>query len=285
MVGRSHLANPVPWPRGAKDTKTADGREGDRTVIRVLLVVDESPANTKVRRLLDSASDFEIIGETDDGYQAVALIGSLRPEVVFLDVQMPGLDGFGVLANLEPDQMPHIVFITAYDEYAVHAFELHALDYLLKPVGPERFEAVLARVRGQVGKSASPLALDRVEELLRHVIREPRYLERVLVSREERSFFVRLENVSRVEAAKNTLVFHSAKGPYYMRGTLGTIEDKLDPDRWVRINRSEIVQIDAIAELEPWFRGEYRVALRDGTKTVWGRRYLDRVDEVLGRKF
>ncbi len=253
-------------------------------MIRTLIIDDERPARAKIRRLLAEASDVEVVGEAADGRAALAAIRERDPDLVFLDVQMPGLDGFGVLAELEPEALPVVVFVTAFDEYAVRAFEVNALDYLLKPVDPERFQRLLERVRRHF-EPGSPALDERIERLLRQVGRAPRFLERVLVTSDGRSRFLKLVEVIRIESARNYLVLHAGPERHTVRGSLGGLEAQLDPQKWLRINRSEILQIDRIAHLEPWFHGEYRVLLDDGTRSTWSRRYLARADEILGRKF
>lgn len=250
---------------------------------RVLLVDDERPARQRLRRLLGAHQAVTIVGEAGDGPSAVASIRELNPDVVFLDVQMPGLDGFGVVAELD-EPLPAVVFVTAFDEYAVKAFEVHALDYLLKPVAPERLAQVFERLdRSRLTGSADGLAR-RLDRLLEALDRRPRYLERLLVTSGERSTFLRLDRVTHIEAARNYVAVHAPGGTHTVRGPLGALESRLDPARWVRVNRSTLVQIDAIGQVEPWFHGEYHLTLNGGAKVVWSRRYLERADEVLGRE-
>ncbi len=249
----------------------------------MLLVDDERPARQRLRRLLDAQGGVEIVGEAADGLTAVELIGKAEPELVFLDVQMPGLDGFGVISALA-EPLPKIVFVTAFDEYAVRAFEVHALDYLLKPVAPERLAQVFERMdQPQVGGRKGTLA-SRLDRLLEALDRQPRYLERILVTRGERSAFLKLERVTHAEAARNYVKLHEGSETHMIRGTIGSLLARLDPARWVQVNRSTIVQIEAIAQVEPWFHGEYHLTLADGVKIIWSRRFLSRADEVLGRK-
>jgi two-component system LytT family response regulator len=252
-------------------------------VIRVLVVDDERPARTKLQRLLRSAADVELVAEAEDGETAVDKVRDLRPDLLFLDVQMPGLDGFGVMAELEAEERPLVVFVTAFDEYAVRAFEVHAVDYLLKPVAPDRFATTLDRVRQRLAGEPNGAWGEPLERLLASLDRTPRFLRRIMVPDGERSRLLKLADVSRIEADRNNVVFHSRAGRHVLRGSLGTLEQQLDPARWVRINRSEIVQIDRITHLEPWFHGEYRVILDDGVRSTWSRRFLGRAEEVLGK--
>lgn len=258
-------------------------------MLRAIIADDERPARAKLRRLLAEHGDVEIVGEADGGAAALDAIHALRPDVVFLDVQMPGLDGFGVAAGLDGDPLPHIVFVTAHDDFAVRAFEVHALDYLLKPVTAERLGAAVERVRraaaARPAGGALEARMERLERMLREMDRAParRPLERLLVTSGERSLFVPLRQVLWMEASRNYVVLHVGKETFTVRGPLSALEERLDADAWVRVNRSQLVNLDAVAHLEPWFHGEYRVVLRDGARLTWSRRYLDRAPELLGR--
>jgi two-component system LytT family response regulator len=243
-------------------------------VIRALIADDEAPARRKLRELLARASDFELVGEARDGVEAVAAIRGEAPDVVFLDVQMPRLDGFGVIEEVGVEAMPLVVFVTAYDEHALRAFEVHAFDYLLKPFAPSRFERLLARVRSQVGQASAGDLAARIERLLAAVRPEAGPLRRILVEREEgRQVLLAVDGVQRIRAEGNYLRFFTADGEYRRRGTLREIEGRLDPARFLRLNRSEIVRLDAIRELQPWFHGDARVVLHDGSVLTWSRRY------------
>jgi two-component system LytT family response regulator len=251
--------------------------------LRVLLVDDERPARQRLRRLLDAQGGVEIVGEAADGLAAVERIRELEPDLVFLDVQMPGLDGFGVVAALD-DPLPDIVFVTAFDEFAVKAFEVHALDYLLKPVAPERLAQVFHRV-SRPGADARPGSLSsKLDRLLEALDRQPRYLERILITKGEQASFLRLDRVTHAEASRNYVILHEPQGSHTIRGTLATLLGRLDPRGWVQVNRSTVVRIEAIAKVEPWFHGEHHLTLTGGAKVVWSRRFLSRADEVLGRK-
>lgn len=250
--------------------------------LRVLLVDDERPARQRLRRLLGARSGVEIVGEAADGLAAVAAIREAEPDLVFLDVQMPGLDGFGVVAALA-EPLPNIVFVTAFDEYAVKAFEVHALDYLLKPVAPERLAQVFERMDRPKSRGAGTLG-SRLDRLLEALDRGPRFLERILITRGERSAFLKLDRVTHAEAARNYVKLHEPTETHTIRGTVGALLLRLDPAQWVQVNRSTIVRIDAIAQVESWFHGEYHLTLTGGSKIIWSRRFLSRADEVLGRK-
>jgi two-component system, LytTR family, response regulator len=235
--------------------------------IRALLVDDERPARRKMARFLEAADDFEIAGEAEDGASAVAAIGRLHPDVVFLDVQMPGMDGFEVASSIEAP-LPEIVFVTAHDQFALKAFEVHALDYLLKPYDEDRFKKVLDRVRSR-RRGDQDLAA-RIQQMLATA----RYPDRVLVTENERSFFIPIAEIDWVEGARNYVVLHAGGKTHTMRATLDGISKKLDPAAFVRVNRSAIVRLDGIRELQPWFHGEYKIVMRDGSTVMWSRRFV-----------
>jgi len=238
--------------------------------IRVLLVDDEGPARRKMRRLLAAAPDFEVAGEAADGDAAIEAVARLKPDVVFLDVEMPRHDGLEVAAALKAPP-PEIVFITAHDRFALRAFEVHALDYLLKPYDNERFQKVLERIRLRRRQPAEGDLLERLQRLLAE--RQPA-AERVLVEENGRAHFVRLSDVDWMEGARNYVTLHAGGKTHSLRSTLDSLHKKLDAEAFVRINRSAIVRLDSIRELQPWFHGEYKVVMKDGATLTWTRRYL-----------
>jgi two-component system LytT family response regulator len=247
-------------------------------MIRALIVDDEAPARRKLRVLLGREADFEIVGEAEDGRAAVEAIRAADPDVIFLDIQMPRLDGFGVIAEVGVEAMPLVVFVTAYDEHAVKAFEVQALDYLLKPFAPSRFQSLLARLRQRIDQKPADLD-DRIERLLATVRPAAAVLRQILVERGEgRQTLLAVADIDLIRADGNYLVFLSKGEEYRKRGTLREIEERLDPVQFVRLNRSEIVRLEAIKELQPWFHGDARVLLRDGSVLTWSRRYRGRAE-------
>jgi two-component system LytT family response regulator len=246
--------------------------------IRTLLVDDERPARRKMLRFLDAAPDFEVIAEAADGLEAIAAIERLRPDVVFLDVQMPKLDGLAVAAALTPP-LPEIVFVTAHDQFALQAFEVHALDYLLKPYDEQRFQKVLDRVRTRRSGGVT----EHLQRLIADLKQNANFANRVLVTENGRAFFVATTDVAWIEGARNYVVLHAAKS-HTLRGTLDTFSRKLNPAEFVRVNRSAIVRLDFIRELQPWSHGEYRIVMRDGAIIPWTRRYItaDASRRILG---
>jgi two-component system LytT family response regulator len=250
--------------------------------VRVLIADDEPPARAKVRRFLAADPEVEVVGEAGSGPEAVDAIHRLRPDLVFLDIQMPGADGFGVLAALRPGTLPHVVFVTAYDEYALRAFDVHAVDYLLKPFDADRFRTALARAKERV--RARPPA-DDLEQRIRRALADARpaaYLDRVLVRTGSRAVFLRTDEVDWLEAEENYVRLHAGAESYLVRGTLAGLEERLDPAKFIRVHRSHIVNLGSIRELHPWSHGDWMIVLRDGRELMLSRRYRDRIPELAG---
>jgi len=238
----------------------------DTTKIRTVIVDDEDLARERTQTLLEQQPDIEIVGLCADGTSAVETIDREHPDLVFLDVQMPGMDGFEVVENIDPEHMPAIVFVTAYDGHALRAFEINALDFLLKPFDQARFEKALERARAQVNRDRSTAIDARLVSLLEGLHEERKYPERLIVKSGGRVFFVRTEDIDWVEASGNYVKIHAKGEAHLIRESMKNMEAKLDAKTFVRIHRSAIVNIDRIKELEPWFHGEYVVILKDGTK-------------------
>jgi len=250
--------------------------------LRVLVVDDEAPARRKVLRLLREDSAVEITGEADSGEAAIAAIKKHRPDLVFLDVQMPGMDGFGMIQSLSAAKipLPRVVFITAHDRFALRAFEVHALDYLLKPVSEERFREALRRARELHERSADGFT-SRLGAMLEQLQREKSLPDRLLVQEDSRAIFVAVKEITWVEADRNYVLLHCGKKTHTLRSTLDALQNTLDPRLFVRINRGTLVRLDAIREMLPWFHGEYKVMLQDNTELRWSRRYVSQRPELL----
>ncbi len=251
--------------------------------VRVLIVDDEPPARAKVRRFLAADPEVDVVGEAGSGPEAVDAIQRMRPDLVFLDIQMPGADGFGVLGALDGEAMPHVVFVTAYDEYALRAFEVHAVDYLLKPFDTDRFRTALARAKERV--RARPAADDleqRIRRALADVRTPPAYLDRVLVRTGDRAVFLRTDEIDWLEAEENYVRVHAGRESHLVRGTLAGLEERLDPAKFVRVHRSHVVNLGSIRELHPWSHGDWMIVLRDGRELMLSRRYRDRLPELAG---
>jgi two-component system LytT family response regulator len=242
--------------------------------LRALIVDDEPLARRRLRTLLKAEADFAVVGECEDGASAIAETRRLAPDLMFLDVQMPGLDGFDVLDALGPSMGAAVIFVTAYDEYALRAFEVHAADYLLKPFDRSRLRQAVARVR-----AARVDAADAGRRLLALVgdVRANRPLERLVVKSRGRVYFVRVDEIDWIETAGHYLVLHVARDEHLIRETIASLEQRLDRVRFVRIHRSTIVNIDRVKQLAPTFHGEYDIELLDGTRLASSRGYSDRV--------
>ena len=253
----------------------------DSTKIRALIVDDEELARDRIASLLAEQNDVEVVGTCADGPSAVEAIERERPDLVFLDVQMPGMDGFEVIENLDRDHVPAVVFVTAHDAHAIRAFEIHALDFLLKPFDQTRFEKALERARAQLSRDKSSTIDSRLVSLLEELRDERKYPERLIVKSSGRVFFVRAEDIDWVEASGNYVKIHTKSEAHLLRESMKNMEAKLDPKTFVRIHRSAIVNIDRIKELEPWFHGEYVVIMRDGTRLTASRVFSDRLSAAI----
>jgi two-component system, LytTR family, response regulator len=248
--------------------------------IRVLIVDDEPLARARVRNILCEQPDLDI-AEARNGVEAVEMILSRKPDVIFLDVQMPGLDGFGVVEAVGAAEMPITIFVTAFDEFAIRAFDAHALDYLLKPFDPERLQASLDRARGLLSLRAGDDLERKLTDLLGGIAPSHRLPERFAVRNGARITFVPAEQVDWVSAEGNYVGLHVGKATHLVRGTLGEFEKKLDPAEFLRIHRSTIVRIRNIQSVESMFRGEYAITLRDGTKLNSSGTYRGKIEQVL----
>ena len=244
---------------------------------RVLIADDEPLARERLRTLLGAEDWVEVIGECQNGTEAVDSIAKLQPDLVFLDVQMPGATGFDVIDAVGPDRMPLVVFVTAFDKYALRAFDVHALDYLLKPFDRERFGQALGRARQQLER--------RLLELVQDLKGPSQRLERFVIKAGGRVFFVRSDEIDWIEAAGNYVKLHVGADAHLFRETMNALEAQLNPDTFYRIHRSHIVNIERIKELQPWFNGEYVVILRNGTRLPLSRGYRDKLQEQLGKGF
>jgi two-component system LytT family response regulator len=249
---------------------------------RVLVVDDEAPARRKILRLLRQEPGVRVVAEADSGEAAIAAVEKYRPDLLFLDVQMPGIDGFAAIETLAAAKfpLPRIIFVTAHDRFALRAFEVHAFDYLLKPVGEERFRQALERARAQRDDSNGPFA-SRLHAMLEQLQREKSYSDRLLIHEDSRAFFVPVAEISWIEADRNYLLLHRGKKTHILRGTLDAVQKSLDPKCFVRVNRGTLVRLDAIRELVPWFHGEYKIILQDNTELRWSRRYTARHANLL----
>lgn len=248
--------------------------------IRTLIVDDEALARERLRQLLESEPEIEIIGECADGRAAVDAIRKHSPDLIFLDVQMPELDGFAVLEAVGTERLPVIVFVTAHDKFALRAFDVHAVDYLLKPFDRERFQAALRRALEQVSQRGAGAMDRRISALLAELRPPPTALERLAVKSGGRVVLVKTEDVDWIEAADNYVELHAGKETHLLRETLSALEEQLAPKKFIRISRSIIVNADRIKELEPLFHGEYQVTLSNGVKLTLSRGYRNKLPQL-----
>jgi two-component system LytT family response regulator len=260
--------------------------------VRVLLVDDDHFARASVRSLLSAEPGVRIVGEASDGHAALEAIEREDPDLVFLDVDMPGLDGFGVLEALGGARLPAVVFVTAHEHYAIRAFEVHAMDYLLKPFGRERFRQAFARARAALARRDDDGQAERVQALLEELREEQRGIERllapaapldrILVKAHDRVLLVELADVDWIEAEGNYVRLHAGGASYLVRWKIGSLEERLDPRRFARVHRSTVVNLERVRELRPWFAGDLLVVLKDGTELKLSRGYRPKLEERLG---
>ncbi len=257
----------------------------DPAPIRTLIADDEAPARSRLRHLLKGEPDFTIVGEAANGRRAVEFIRREPPELVFLDVQMPGLNGLEVCAEIGPEVMPAVVFVTAYDQFALRAFEVHATDYLLKPIDRDRFQKTLARLRNRlrapnpVGGAGAELAT-RISALKQE--RHP--VERLAIRADGRVLFIRLAEIDWLEAEGNYVKLHTGSATHLFRETLSALEHDLPASRFLRISRSVIVNLDSVKELQPLFYGDQVVILRNGQQLTLSRNYRERLEKLIERR-
>jgi two-component system LytT family response regulator len=249
--------------------------------VSALIADDERLARDRIRRLLALDPDIEVLGECDTGPDAVEAMRKFSPHLLFLDIQMPGLDGFGVLEAVDREQFPVVVFVTAYDAYALKAFEVRAFDYLLKPFDRKRFYEVLKRAKQQVELIRGGETNSRLLELLETL--DPQRLNpgRIAIRSGGHVTLIKTEAIDWIEAADNYVCLHCGSETHIVRETMNSFERRLDPHRFLRIHRSTIVNLDQVKEMQPWFRGDYQVILRSGTKLTLSRSYRDKLRGIL----
>jgi two-component system LytT family response regulator len=250
--------------------------------LRLIVVDDEPPARARLRRLLKAHAGIELIAECGDGASAVQAIESATPDLVLLDVQMPELDGFEVLRALDMPRLPAVIFVTAFDHYALRAFEVHALDYVLKPVEADRLGAALDHARGRIAERRS--ATSGLADLLRELKRDRPQLTRIPVRSEGKVKVIELADVDWLSAADNYVTIHAGGREFLVRDTLAALERQLDPRSFVRVHRSTIVRFDRIAELTPDAHGDFEIGLKDGTRLGMSRSYRSAVEARFGRR-
>jgi two-component system LytT family response regulator len=255
------------------------------SVIRVAIADDEPLARERLTSLLDGRDGYSIVATCVDGPEALAAVTDNEIDLLFLDVQMPGLDGFQMLESIGSAPLPMIVFVTAYDEYALRAFEVSALDYLLKPFDLERFEMTLARVEERVANTEQRELSGQLREFLRTLSATPSLprVSRFAVRANGEIHFVKAEDVDWIDADGNYVALHACGRVHLVRDTIKSLEDRLDPEKFMRVHRSAIINVEKLRKLQPYFHGEYVITLQDGTTLTSSRTYSERLRALLAR--
>jgi two-component system, LytTR family, response regulator len=251
--------------------------------IRAVIADDEALARKFIRRMLKDDHDVEIVGECANGKEAVAMIRKQNPDLVFLDVQMPEMDGFAVLEAIGFERLPEIIFTTAYEQYAIRAFELHALDYLLKPFDQGRFKEAIKHAKERFRSVRQNDGRVQISALLESIKSTPQYLDRLVIKAGGRITFLNTCEINWIEADDKYVHLHTSKVNPMVRQTLTAMETQLDPNKFRRVHRSAIVNVERIKELQPLFSGEHSIVLHDGTKLTLSRNYKDKLFELLGK--
>jgi two-component system, LytTR family, response regulator len=253
------------------------------TKIRTLIVDDEPLARERLATLLQAEADIEVLGQCRDGEEALTAIYDHAPDLVFMDIQMPQLNGFDVIEAVGTDKMPLVIFVTAYDQHALKAFQVRALDYLLKPFDRERFIEALNRARRQLQRNETGDIGRRLLALVKDLKRDQPRAERLVVKSGGRLFFLRADEIDWIEAAGNYVRLHVGTTSHLLRETMNAIEGRLDPDKFFRIHRSRIVNMERIKELQPWLNGEYAVLLQNGTRLTLSRGCREKLQDRLAQ--
>ena len=265
------------------------------SAIRVVVVDDEPLARRRIVRLLADRGGFEVAGEFGSGRKAALAIPEIDPDLLFLDVQMPEMGGFEVLESLSRSRPPVVIFVTAYDDYAVRAFEVHALDYIMKPFDDDRFDEALVHARAQLRLESGDSLRRRLNGVVRALqgleegapsevpVSSGRWIERLVVRSQDRAWFVPVTDIEWVEAADYNVRIHTSERTYTTRETLSGLAEQLDPRRFVRVHRSTIVNIDRVREIQPYFNGAYILVLKDGTEIRLSRSRRNAFEEALGQ--
>jgi two-component system LytT family response regulator len=264
----------------SNDTLEVSISRGSAMAIRAVIVDDEPLARKRIHDLLREDQEIEVVGECGGGGEALELLQREKPDLLFLDVQMPEVDGFELLEAME-GVIPAVIFVTAYDKYALRAFDAQAVDYLLKPFNESRFQQAVQRAKERIRKPDGGQMSNELMSLLKDVQAGRKPAERLVIKSGGRVLFLKAGEIDYVEAAGNYLNLYVGKETHLIRETMQSLESRLDPERFLRIHRSTIVNLERIKELQPWFGGEYVVILRDGRKLTLSRTYRARVQQLL----
>lgn len=250
-------------------------------MIRTIIADDEPLARKGIRLYLQNQEDFEIIAECEDGLMAIEKVDELKPDLLFLDIQMPEIDGFDVLKNLQPETVPFIIFVTAYDQFALKAFQAHAVDYILKPIHDDQFFSAIERIRLLVKAKKEPQHSNNLSGLLQEIQSKPRVIKRFLVRENNRLLIVPVDQINIFEAAGDYVTLKSTDKKYIIRETLTSLDQNLDPADFVRVNRSTILRLSLIREMEPLSKGDHLIKLKNGEEYTLSRNYRDAVLDSL----
>jgi len=248
-------------------------------MIRTLIIDDVQLARERLKRCLAGEPEVQIVGECDNGTEAVASIRALSPDLIFLDVQMPALDGFGVIDALKGERTPAVIFVTAYNEYAIQAFDVNALDYLLKPVDCSRLSKAVERAQSQL---AQPDLDTRFRAMLEDIKASSKFLKRLTIKLTGHTILLPTDEIDWIEGYGNYLKVHTGRESHLIRGTMLSLETKLDPETFVRVHRSAIVNIEKIKEIYPRSNGDQDLVLQNGQQLMLSRKYRDRFLAALG---
>jgi two-component system, LytTR family, response regulator len=252
-------------------------------MIRTLIIDDVPLARDRLKRCLAPDPDIEIVGECDNGEKAVADIRSLAPDLIFLDVQMPALDGFGVLEALKKERMPAVIFVTAYNEYAIQAFEVNALDYLLKPVDCERLNKAVERAKTRLAQLSRDDHFDtRVRAMLEDIKTGSKFIKRLTIKLTGRTILLPIDEIDWIETHGNYMKVYAGSESHLIRATMQSLETKLNPEKFVRVHRSVIVNVEKIKEIYPRSNGDQDLVLQNGRQLMLSRNYRDKFFALLG---
>ncbi len=249
--------------------------------IRALIVDDEPLAREGLRRLLDEDQEIECVAECGDGPAAVQAVREKLPDLLFLDVQMPEMDGFEVLQSLEESVLPLVIFVTAFEEHAIRAFEVHALDYLLKPLDTQRFREAVERAKAELQDRGKQAAIGRIITMLGSLRPSRHTTDRIMLKSAGKITFLPVEEIEWVEAQGDYVCLHTPGKKHLLREKISVLEEQLSPDRFLRIHRSTIVNVNRVKEMQPLYHGDYAVLLYDGTRLTLSRSFRDRVFQGL----
>jgi two-component system, LytTR family, response regulator len=263
--------------------KPTTSRKSTEQALRVILIDDEPLAIQKLRHFIAKEEHIEIVDECVNGIQAIASIRAQGPDLIFLDIQMPEMDGFAMLRELSDDEMPAIIFTTAYDEFALKAFEIHALDYLLKPFDRARFAEALVHARERLKPPASDGMQGRLRSLLDVVAQSNQGIDRLMIKTDGKVVFVRKGDIDWLEAAGNYIKVHAGVETHVLRETMNSIQDQLEPSKFFRVHRGTIVNIERIKEMHPWFNGEYKIILTTNAELIMSRGCHEQFTKTFGK--